>query len=127
MGWPGNVGIGINADGRFYRNHNLSRSSNANRIACLNSPESDWSNVLYQLCMLLQLYKLTACECYVTFSDGDYLPFLELANETERVTLPSALDSKSSIITIPVAFSFGSTNFTSLSVSSHYSVSCWKE
>ena len=50
MEWSGNVGIGINADGKFYRNHNLSRSSNANRIACLNVLESDWSNVLYQLC-----------------------------------------------------------------------------
>ena len=49
MTWSGDVGIGINGDGRFYANHVLSKSENAHQIACMNSPNSEWSNVLYQL------------------------------------------------------------------------------
>ena len=56
MEWSGDVGIGINGDGRFYVNHILSKSENAHQIACLNSPTSDWSNVLYQLCKYLFHY-----------------------------------------------------------------------
>ena len=53
MEWSSDVGIGINGDGRFYFNHALSKTENAHQIACLNSPSSDWSNILYQLCKLL--------------------------------------------------------------------------
>ena len=70
---------------------------------------------------MLKSYELDSCANPYYLSDGNYLPFLEFANNTERVTLPSALDSKSSILTIPIASSFGSTNVTSLSVSH------WKE
>ena len=52
MEWSGDVGIGINGDGQFYSNHILSKTENAHRIACLNSPSSDWSNILYELCKL---------------------------------------------------------------------------
>jgi hypothetical protein len=53
MEWSGDVGIGANGDGRFYANHVLSKTENAHQIACLNSPSSDWSNVLYELCKFL--------------------------------------------------------------------------
>ena len=50
MLWSGGASIGVSADGRFFRNHNLSRALNAHHVACLNSPRSNWTNVLYQLC-----------------------------------------------------------------------------
>ena len=51
-------------------------------------------------------------------ADGNYLPFFGITY-INRVNLPSALDSKSANITIPIVFPFGSTrNATSLSVSS---------
>ena len=49
MEWSGHAGIGINADGVFHRNHNFSTSDDAKEVACLNYPESNWSNVMYQL------------------------------------------------------------------------------
>lgn len=52
MLWSGNATIGFNTDGSFYQNHILSGTSDAKDIACLNSPLSMWSNVLFQLGML---------------------------------------------------------------------------
>ena len=49
MEWSGEVGIGVNGDGRFYANHILSKSETAHEVACLNSPSSNWNNILYQL------------------------------------------------------------------------------
>ena len=43
------AGIGFSAGPSLYANHPLSRRSNVRRIACLNSPESPWSNVVYNL------------------------------------------------------------------------------
>ena len=117
MEWSDTVGIGINANGKFYRNHNMSRSSRANEIACLNYPDSDWSNVLYQLCKLLPFFGTLIKLHNINSTDGNYLPFVEL-NNANRVILASTLDSRSSNITISTNFSFGSTNVTSLSVSS---------
>jgi len=52
MLWSGNATIGFNTDGSFYQNHIFSGTSHAKDIACLNSPLSMWSNVLFQLGML---------------------------------------------------------------------------
>ena len=118
MLWSGGAGIGVSADGRFFRNHNFSRAINAHDIACLNSPESNWSNVIYQLCKPY-IYNMSVdivCCCVI---DGDYIPFLELGRtaDVNRVPLMSTLDSKSANISIPVPFAFGSTRLTSLAVS----------
>ena len=59
MKWSGNAGIGVNADGRFYRNNNFSRATSAHNIACVNSPGSNWSNVIYQLCRFKS-------QCYIS-------------------------------------------------------------
>ena len=59
MQWSGNAVVGFKADDHLYEIHSLSGSS-ANSIACLNSPGSVWSNVIYQLCkwnVTLILYK----------------------------------------------------------------------
>ena len=48
--WSANATIGFNTDGTLYRNHYLSGSSSAVNIACLNSLDSPWSSVVYQLC-----------------------------------------------------------------------------
>ena len=49
MGWSGSATIGYYASGDFYENHNLSSTSTANRVACLNTPNTVWSNLVYQL------------------------------------------------------------------------------
>ena len=49
MGWSGSASIGYYAVGSFYQNHPLANSATANTIACVNSPTSVWSNVVYQL------------------------------------------------------------------------------
>ena len=41
--------IGFSAGPSLYANHPLSRRSNVRSIACLNSPESSWSNVVYKV------------------------------------------------------------------------------
>ena len=48
--WSGGATIGYNGGpvGNFYANHPLSGSS-ANTIACLNSGETEWSNVVYNI------------------------------------------------------------------------------
>ena len=41
--------IGFAASKTFYENHYLSLKPEINSIACLNSPLSNWSNVIYQV------------------------------------------------------------------------------
>ena len=41
--------IGFSAGPSLYANHLLSRRFNVRSIACLNSPESPWSNVVYKV------------------------------------------------------------------------------
>ncbi len=48
--WSGNATIGFYTDGKFYQNHFLSGTIGAKDIACLNSPDSSRSNIVYQLC-----------------------------------------------------------------------------
>ena len=49
MGWSGGAVIGYTAaDTTFYESHYLS-GTRSEEIACLNSPASPWSNVVYRL------------------------------------------------------------------------------
>lgn len=41
--------IGFNSDGNYFRNHPLSGSPRLSEVACLNSPRTAWSNILYSL------------------------------------------------------------------------------
>ena len=43
------AGIGFSASLSFYAAHPLSRKPNVTQIACVNSPSSKWSNVVYQI------------------------------------------------------------------------------
>ena len=45
MEWGSNPTIGFSAAGNPFINHETSSSD----IACVNNPESDWSNVVYLL------------------------------------------------------------------------------
>lgn len=45
----GLAGIGYLADGNFYENHPLSNLDSSSDVACQNEPQSQWSNVIYQL------------------------------------------------------------------------------
>ena len=50
MNWSKrNAGIGYSAGDDFFMNHILSRQGNVNDIACLNQPNSPWSNVVYKV------------------------------------------------------------------------------
>ena len=49
MDWNGRAVIGFNANNSLYQNHRLAGTSDANDIACLNSPDTVWSNVVYLL------------------------------------------------------------------------------
>lgn len=45
MKWDNGVNIGYSAGGNTYENYDPS----SREVACVNSPESDWNNVVYQL------------------------------------------------------------------------------
>lgn len=49
MQWSGLATIGYNDHGNNYYNHPLSGSVNAQDIACVNSPQSPWNNVMLDL------------------------------------------------------------------------------
>jgi len=49
MMWSGSATIGFSADDGFFQSHPLSRTTTSNTIACLNSPDSVWNNLVYQL------------------------------------------------------------------------------
>ena len=49
MTWAYNPTIGFNAAGSSFANHPNTGSSNAEEIACLNSPQSQWYNLVYQI------------------------------------------------------------------------------
>jgi len=49
MEWSGGATIGFGASDELYANLRLSGSSQANAVACLNSPTTEWSNLLYKL------------------------------------------------------------------------------
>ena len=45
MEWDNGATIGFNAGGEFYANNDPSTAA----VACLNVPDSDWSNVIFLL------------------------------------------------------------------------------
>ena len=47
--WSKYATIGFSITQDFYANHYLSKNSNVNNISCLNSPTSEWSNVVYHI------------------------------------------------------------------------------
>ena len=49
MEWSGDATIGFNTDDTFFINHPLSGMDSTNEIACLNSPDNVWNNVVYIL------------------------------------------------------------------------------
>ena len=49
MEWSGNATVGFNAAGKFFHSHFLSGTHSITNIACINSPQSSWSNIIYQL------------------------------------------------------------------------------
>ena len=51
--WSGGATIGFNAAGNFYQNHHLS-GTYAKNIACLNTPVTSWTNIIYQLSKCLR-------------------------------------------------------------------------
>ena len=48
INWGGGATIGFKATGSFYQNHAYS-GSRAASIDCVNSPTSQWNNVVYRL------------------------------------------------------------------------------
>ena len=49
LDWGGEATIGYKADESLFRNDPLSGMVNVNDIACLNLPNSDWYNLVYDL------------------------------------------------------------------------------
>ena len=49
MEWSRGATIGFNAAGQIYENHPFSGSENVHEIACVNSPDLEWSNLVYKL------------------------------------------------------------------------------
>ena len=47
--WSKYATIGFSITQDFYANHYLSKTPNVNNISCLNSPTSEWSNVVYHI------------------------------------------------------------------------------
>lgn len=52
MEWSLFATIGYNGGQDFYRNHPLSGTPNAQTVACINSPDNVWSNVVYNITAL---------------------------------------------------------------------------
>ena len=49
MNWAYGPTIGFNAAGDYYVNHPNTGSTNGEEIACLNSPTSQWYNLVYEI------------------------------------------------------------------------------
>ena len=49
MNWAFGPTIGFNAAGDYYVNHPNTGSRNGEEIACLNSPTSEWYNLVYEI------------------------------------------------------------------------------
>ena len=63
--------IGFSANSNFYQNHPLSITPEINSIACLNSPVSNWSNVMYQISQgeetFVLLGQIVCSDCIIEF------------------------------------------------------------
>ena len=49
MNWAYGPTIGFNAAGEYYVNHPNTGSTSGEEIACLNSPSSEWYNLVYKI------------------------------------------------------------------------------
>lgn len=104
--------IGFKVNDELYEIHELS-GNNANSIACLDSPRTIWSNVVYQLRKLVTIVALCIL-CPVMFvlylrSDLRELPFLSLDGSGTMLSSDTE-DSVSDSIPIPRGFPFGDSN-----------------
>ena len=125
--WSGDAVIGFKVNDQLYDIHELSGNS-ANAIACLNSPRTIWSNVVYQLrkLMIIMCIKCPIMFCTFIFcSDLRELPFL--SPDGSGTMLPSNTeDSISTSIPIPGGFPFGNSNQTTIYVRPHHTAElCW--
>lgn len=117
--WSGDATVGFTSSGRFYQNHYLSGTPSVRNIACLNSPRSVWSNLVYQLSKLSNNKTQYAYRELLTSSGDDYLSFLDMdsTSEVTSIDLPSAVNGSSEAVNIPGGFPLGTTNQTSVYVS----------
>jgi len=128
MDWSGNAVIGFKAGDDFFQNHPFS-GSNASFIACQNSPDHSWSNVIYQLrkMILIVHFQCAISACVIDLSapmhvhlhaDLKELRFLTLGSTSGvmRTYLQPSDDGASTTITIPGGFKFGNTTQTSVYV-----------
>jgi len=115
MEWSGGAVVGFTSAGKFYQNYNLSGTPSVKNIACLNSPESEWTNIIYQLSKHMPMhFAITVWEVNKLHVGDNYIPFLELGH-TSGVTrnyLQSVVNSSSGAIDIPEGFSLGTSNQT---------------
>lgn len=92
MAWHGNATIGFNAGGTWFENHPLSRTVNANSIACINDNYTVWTNLVYKLTprgtttsckkdIIQRLYYLHI------IIEIPYLMFSRYSNLIQRVTI----------------------------------------
>ena len=58
MEWSGGATIGFGASDELHSNLRLSDSFRAVAVACLNSPTTEWSNLLYKLTQDIGTYTL---------------------------------------------------------------------
>ena len=112
LGWSGDATIGYNTDGRFYWNHYLSGTDQANDVASFNSSHDSWHNIIKALCMFLWLciiFRKFVSFLPWSFIDVDHLPFLALGNTTDvdRNDVPSGLDEVSAAIAIDTGLPLG--------------------
>lgn len=49
MEWPGTATIGYNGGPNFFENHPYSGRPDAQRVACVYLPDSNWSNLVYNI------------------------------------------------------------------------------
>ena len=80
--------IGYNAAGEFYENHPLTGLSQVMSIGCLNNPEFEWNNVVYQLSISADYIQQKKVRCFDMIDEdeinhGDYQKITNIANKLE--------------------------------------------
>lgn len=109
LGWSGGATIGFTAAGNVYQNNRLS-GTYARNIACLNSPTTIWTNVIYQLSKYGYMHD--GLLTILPTLDDNYLPFFELGVTpgVARNYLPRTINASSTGINVPGGFSIGTSN-----------------
>ena len=130
MNWAYGPTIGFNAAGDYYVNHPNTGSTSGEEIACLNSPTSEWYNLVYEISLpnatnlTAELptveprktaikYNITVNNVIVTSSviaaQSRYLSILEFTNSTATSgTLPPCQNCTVAITVPGNGFPFGS-------------------